>query len=66
MERWKIGIMGRKWMTNINIPNIPTFQYSNIPIVYIMFNKINMTIIKEGGFLKLINTEDYEKKSSDC
>ena len=66
MERWKIGIMGRKWMTNINIPNIPTFQYSNIPIVYIMFNKINMTIIKEAGFLKLINTEDYEKKSSDC
>jgi hypothetical protein len=51
MERWNSGMMGRKWMTIINIP---IFQYSSIPTIYIMFNKKNMTTIKEGGFLRLI------------
>jgi hypothetical protein len=37
MERWNSGMMGRKWMTIINIPifqysNIPVFQYSSIPV----------------------------------
>jgi len=41
MEKWNSGIMGRKWMT-----------ITNIPIIYIMFNKKRMTAIKEGGFLR--------------
>jgi len=36
MEKWSSGMMGRKWMTIINIP---IFQYSSIPTIYIMFNK---------------------------
>jgi hypothetical protein len=38
MEKWKNGMMGRKWMT---FKNIPIFQHSNIPIIYIMFKKNN-------------------------
>ena len=31
-----------------------TFQYSNIPMGFIMYNKKNITTIKEGGFLMII------------
>jgi len=47
MEKW---IDGKKMDDFYKHSNVPLFQYSNIPIIHIMFNKRNMSIIKEDGF----------------
>jgi hypothetical protein len=45
----KIGMM-EKWK-EIHINCSAIFQYSNIPITFLMYNKKNISTIKEDGFL---------------